>query len=486
MSEASSKMAPSQYRVFLFSIVSLYFLSSFDGARLIISLPVIAEHFCTGTGLASWIVVAYFLAFISSMLILGRLSDILNIRLFLRLGILVFALFSAFCGLAENLLTLIVFRFIQGLGGAMIVVASYSAIARYPSEDLGVTGYAAMNIASALALAIGAPAGGIITEYLGWRWNFHINLILALYLYFLAMRGIPADEERLMANLDFDFGGAISGFLAPLFFLLFISFAKELGFTSMLLWSFFLAGLASTIFFVMWESRVAHPLLDLRLFKIEGLGLMLIPIIIPIMLQGGHTFLMPFYFDDIKAMRIVHYGSLLIIYSLVFILAGFIGPLMMKRYHFRAVGTLGFLSMMTGCAIMIVGLHADGLAVPVAYLVLMGFGFGIYNGPSTSAVMAMIPPDRKGLFSGVFQIILRTSLALGIIVFETIYSAGIGNFSETLFDESLVSPDQLNALHLSYRMAFAAGFTLIALALIILHVPPRKSTRSKGDSGRAG
>jgi len=474
MSKAGRKIATSHYRVFIFSVVSLYFLSSFDGTRLIISLPVIADHFYTGTGLASWIVVAYFLAFISSMLILGRLSDILNIRLFLKLGVFVFALFSAFCGLAENLLMLIVFRFIQGLGGAMIVVSSYSAIARYPSEDLGVRGYAAMNIASAIALGIGAPVGGVITEYLGWRWNFHINLILALCLYFMAMRGMPVDEEPSRAKLDFDIGGAVSGFLAPLSFMLFISFAKELGFTSMLLWSFFLAGLASTIFFVMWENRVAHPLFDFRLFKIEGLGLMLILIITPIVLQGGHTFLMPFYFDDIKAMRIVHYGSLLMIYSLVFIIAGFIGPLMMKRFHFRAVSTAGFLSMMTGCALMIFGLQADGLAVPVTYLVLMGFGFGIYNAPSTSAVMAMIPPDHKGLFSGVFQIILRTSLAMGIIIFETIYSAGTGSFSETLFDESLVSPEHLNALHLSYRMAFAAGFALIAVALIILHVSARK------------
>jgi MFS family permease len=108
---------PTSFRIFIISVVSLYFLPSFDGTRLVVSLPVMAEQFSTGTGLVSWILVAYLLAFISSMLILGRFSDIIDIRKIFTLGVFLFTLFSILCGVAQTVLSLIVFRFFQGLGG---------------------------------------------------------------------------------------------------------------------------------------------------------------------------------------------------------------------------------------------------------------------------------------------------------------------------------------------------------------------------------
>jgi len=78
MKEASGGILPSCYRFFIFSVVSFYFIPSFDNARLVISLPTIADHFSIGTGLASWVLASYFLAFISSLLILGSLADILD------------------------------------------------------------------------------------------------------------------------------------------------------------------------------------------------------------------------------------------------------------------------------------------------------------------------------------------------------------------------------------------------------------------------
>ncbi|MBP7137862.1 MAG: MFS transporter [Syntrophaceae bacterium] len=473
---------PTSFRIFIISVVSLYFLPSFDGTRLVVSLPVMAEQFSTGTGLVSWILVAYLLAFISSMLILGRFSDIIDIRKIFTLGVFLFTLFSILCGVAQTVLSLIVFRFFQGLGGAMLVVASYSAVARYLSGDLVVRGYAALNIGSAIAMAIGAPVGGLITEYLGWRWNFYINLIMALCFYFIAIRSIPVDEKRTAAKPSIDIASAVSGFLMPFFFMLFISFFKELGYRSILLWAFLGAGVLSAGLFIIRNNRIANPLLDVNLFKIKGFGLMVILITIPIILQGGHYFLMPFYFDDIKNMRIVYYGALLMIYSLVFVITDLLSPFIFSRFHFRTIGTAGFICMMTGSAVMIFGLHTDGLVVPIAYLVMMGMGFGIYNAPSTSIFMNMVSSDRKGLFAGIFQIILRSSLAIGIILFETIYSAGIGNFSETLTRDSAISSDYLNALHFSYKMTFTASFFLIVIALIVLYFPMFKilKLRRKG------
>jgi hypothetical protein len=132
--------------------------------------------------------------------------------------------------------------------------------------------------------------GGLITEYLGWRWNFYINLIMALCFYFIAIRGIPVDEKRSGEKLNIDIGTAVSGFLAPFFFMLFISFFKELGCRSILLWTFLGAGVSSAGFFIVRNKRAVIPLLYVNLFKIKGFGLMVILITIPIILQGGIFF----------------------------------------------------------------------------------------------------------------------------------------------------------------------------------------------------
>ncbi|NCA88945.1 MAG: MFS transporter [Gammaproteobacteria bacterium] len=477
-----------RYRLFLGSVSLLYFLPSFDGTRLMISLPVMAEYFAVGTGMTTWVVVSYLLAATSSMLLFGRLSDVLGIRATIKTGLLIFAFFSFLCAIADHLLWLIICRFIQGLGGAMIVVAAFSAISRYLPVNQATSGYAVMNMTSAVSLTLGAPIGGLITQYLGWHWNFYLNILLVIIIYATALRNLPADERLPNFKAAIDWGGVISGFLSPFFFMLFLSFSKELGLQSILLWSMLILSICSAIFFIWWESRIVNPLVDIKLFRIEGLGLILIPVIIPIILQGGHTFLMPFYFDDIKALSITDYSMLLMIYSLIFMLAGLAGPRLMGHYQIKTIGTIAFIFMMAACALMFFGLHTEQLIVPIAYLVLMGLGFGIYNAPSTSSVMALIPKEHKGVFSGIYQIIIRSSLAMGIVFFETLYSAGTGDFSETLQDESSVGADQLQALHAAYRSAFAAGFLLIGAALIFLHGAVRRvptSPHDRADQGTA-
>jgi MFS family permease len=421
-----------RYRLFLGSVSLLYFLPSFDGTRLMISLPVMAEYFAVGTGITTWVVVSYLLAATSSMLLFGRLSDVLGIQATIKAGLLIFAIFSFLCAVADQLLWLIIFRFIQGLGGAMIVVAAFSAISRYLPANQTTNGYAVMNMTSAVSLTLGAPIGGLITQYLGWHWNFYLNILLVGIIFATTLRKFPEDERQPNAKLEIDWGGVISGFLSPFFFMLFLSISKELGFQSILLWSLLVLSICSAIFFIWWEHRSTYPLFDIRLLRIDGLGLILIPVIIPIILQGGHTFLMPFYFDDIKAMSIFEYSLLLMVYSLIFMLAGFASPRLMERYPIKTIGTVAFTFMMAACALMYLGLHTDRLIIPMAYLVLMGLGFGIYNAPSTSSVMTLIPYEHKGVFSGIYQIIIRSSLAMGIVFFETIYSAGTGDFSETL------------------------------------------------------
>ena len=172
---------------------------------------------------------------------------------------------------------------------------------------------------------------------------------------------------------------------------------------------------------------------------------------------------------------------LLMIYSVIFMLAGLAGPRLMEHYQIKTIGTIAFFFMMSACALMFFGLHTEQLIIPIVYLVLMGLGFGIYNAPSTSSVMALIPKEHKGVFSGIYQIIIRSSLAMGIVFFETLYSAGTGNFSETLLDESSVGADQLQAVHAAYRSAFAAGFILIGAALIFLHGTVRRVPKNPYD-----
>src|SRR5579884_1225687 len=160
---------------------SATFMTTLDGSIVNIGLPSIAQTFHVGiSGAVEWIIIGYLVVIAAVLLTFGRLADMIGRKPIFLTGLVVFVLGSALCGMAPSLLLLILARIFQGLGGALIFSVNVAMItSAFPGRERGLALGLNMLLVS-MGVAAGPTIGGIITQYLTWRWIFYVNVPICL------------------------------------------------------------------------------------------------------------------------------------------------------------------------------------------------------------------------------------------------------------------------------------------------------------------
>ncbi|MFC8532704.1 MFS transporter [Streptomyces sp. NPDC057249] len=234
-----------------------------DATIVNIALPSAQQDLGFSDGNRQWIVTAYALAFGSLLLLGGRVADLVGRRVVFLTGLVGFAVASAIGGAAPSFEILVLARALQGLFGALLAPAALSLLTTtftVPKERAKAFGiYGAIAGAGG---AVGLLLGGVLTEYLDWRWCLYVNLIFAFLAFTggwrLLSAGAPADRPRL------DIPGTLL-VSAGLFCIVYgFSQAESHAWSSPLTWGFLVAGAVLVTAFAWWQTRAAHPLLPMR------------------------------------------------------------------------------------------------------------------------------------------------------------------------------------------------------------------------------
>ena len=369
-----------------------------DITVVVVALPSMQQRFDASLTGLQWVVDAYALSLAALILTAGALADRYGRRLVFIAGVLLFTLSSLLCGLAWSITALDVARALQGIGGAALFA---TALALIGHEYRGPDRFGALAVWGATvgaAVACGPLVGGLLTDGLGWRWIFFVNIPVGVFALVVALTRIPESRDEDARHTDVR--GLVT-FAAALFLIVFgILRGNASGWTSTVILISLVGGVLLLVLFVAIEMRQDRPMFDVTLFRQRAfLGVSIATFCI----AAGMFAMFPYlsiYLQDILGYSPLATGvRFLPLTAFVFFV-----PLATRRVAVRVplriMISTGLALVAAGLALMY-GLDADsGWTALLAGFVAGGIGIGIANPALAAGALRVVDPARTGMASG--------------------------------------------------------------------------------------
>ncbi len=408
------------------------FMSALDASVVNTVLPVLEASFGSGLATIEWVLVIYGLVITSLLLTFGRLGDLRGHKRAYVAGFGIFVLGSVLCGLAPSALALTGFRGFQGLGAAMIFASSPAILtANFPPERRG-QALGLQATMTYLGLTVGPSLGGWLTDRLGWRSVFFINLPIGLLAIWLSLRFIPADGHR-EARARFDSMGATTFTVGMVAVLLALDQGAAWGWTSPIILSLFGAAGVLLVLFVFLERVSPAPMLDLGLFRNRTFTSSVGTAVLNYVCVSSILFLVPFYLIQGRGFNPSQAGLILTALPVVMVVAAPVSGTLSDRIGTRLPTSLGMGLLAAGLFLLSSLGPGSPLEVVALALALSGLGTGTFISPNSSALMGSAPRHRQGIAAGVLATARNLGMVLGVgisgAIFTTTFATGQANGS---------------------------------------------------------
>jgi EmrB/QacA subfamily drug resistance transporter len=410
------------YRWWVLSVTSLgMFLATVNSGTLLIALPDVERALDTSLLTLVWVILAYMVASTVLLLPAGRLADQLGRRRLYIIGMALFTLASLGAGFADSGTALILWRILQGIGGAFVFANSGALVTdAFPRRQLGLAMGTNVMVA-AVGLVVGPVLGGWLVGF-GWAWVFWFNVplgVLGTIWSALILRELARRDHRG----GYDIAGNLLALGGLTGLVLALSDAGLDGWSApMVVVGLIAAGVLLPLF-VLVELRAPSPMLDLSLFRIRIYWAASAAAFLNGLARFALMFLFVFYFQGPQGDDPITAGIKLIPLAAGMLVAAPLAGWWADRHGSRALAVGGMLL----CALGLAGMTTLGVASPfwqsALWLGIVGVGSGAFNSPNTSAMMAAVPPWRRGIASGTRTMLQNTGAVISIALMLMIVTA---------------------------------------------------------------
>jgi EmrB/QacA subfamily drug resistance transporter len=351
----------------------------------------------------SWLITGYLVASTVVVPIAGKLGDLFGRKPFLIAGMIGFVAASALCGVAQDMTQLIVFRIVQGLFGGMLFASAFTVLGDIysPAERARIQGL--FGAVFGLSSIIGPVVGGFLTDNLGWRWVFYVNLPVGL-LGVLVVAGFLPSVRTKASWRDIDFLGsaALAAGLIPV--LVALSVAKDQGWTSFEVLGLLGFGLAMLVAFFIIEQRVKEPIVPFNLFKNRAFAVSMIVGFFAALGMFGMIIFVPLELQGVLGASVTNSGLLLTPMMLGLIVASILsGQLIPRIKHYHYLGTIGVALMMVGIYLLAQTTTSTSQMSITIDIVLVGLGLGTTMPLYINAVQSALPQRYLGVGTSQIQ-----------------------------------------------------------------------------------
>ena len=456
-------------------------MTAVDTTIVVLALPEIQRGLHVALSAVVWVIISFLLVITLLATQVGRLGDMFGRVRMYETGFAIFVLGSLACALAWNEASIIVFRIVQGVGGAFIMANSGAVIADlYPKDRRG-RAYGYTSVGWTMGAVIGIVLGGLIVTYISWRWVFWINVPVGVAALALAVRVLHDQAERKRRRLDLP-GMVCLGL--GLFGVLWAMTRLATTALDAVVTGYLIGGVALIVAFgfIEWrQGKRTEPMLPLSIFRVPTMTASLLAALFQGLAAFAVLFLVIMYLQGPRGLSPIH-ASLLLVPG--YVLGSVVGP-----YAGRLADRRGpVLPATAGLAIQVGGLAiyaqlgmSTGLWVAVAASVINGIGASFFFPANSSAIMKAAPPEAFGIASGMLRTFSNVgmvfSFAVAILIASRSISRGLA-FAIFVGSTSLhgaLAAAFTSGLHASFYALM--GFMVLAAALSALRAGSIRASR---------
>lgn len=404
----------------VFIMIGLMFgilLASLDSTIVGTAMPKIIEKL-KGFDYYTWPVISYLLCITISMPLFGKLADLYGFKKIYVIGIVIFLIGSALCGMSQNMIELIIFRGFQGIGGAVLISNTMAIIGILfpPADRAKYTGI--LGTAGALASVIGPTLGGYITDNLSWRWIFYVNVPVGIITLVLILLSLPSHQTNHEVK-KIDYLGALTLItcLVPML-LSFTWGGNRYNWSSGQILGMFSVSIVMLLLFIFIEKKAVEPIIPLSLFKDAIFNVSCIEMFLINGILMGASIFLPLFVQSVIGTSASKSGEIMTPMMFSLIIGSIIsGVIISKTQKYKIQSIIGFLILAVGTVMLsFLGVHTKNSQI-VMDMIVIGVGMGIIMPILSSAAQNAFTEKEMGVVtSGVqFFKLLGSTIASAVL-----------------------------------------------------------------------
>lgn len=467
----------------LITVAATTMMATMDASITNIAFPVLARVFRTEVSVVMWVTVAFVLVSTSSMLIIGKIGDMVGRKRIFLAGIVVFTVGLSACALAGSIGQLIFFRALQAVGAAMTISCGAAIVTEaFPPHEVG-KGLGSMGVAVSLGFIAGPIIGGLLLDFLDWRSIFYVRIPLGVAAFLTANIFLDKDQTK-PGEIRLDLWGTLTSSAGIFLFVFGVSQMRDYGPASFRVFPLAGLGLALIVLFVFFERRAQNPIVDPRLFKDKVFSSAMGGLFLHFVAAPPYMLIIPFYLMLGLHLRASEAGMLMAATSVTTMVFGPVSGWLSDRFGrawFAAAGS----AAAAVSFILMLGFDLQSTAGTIApVFVLLGVGAGTFQPANNSIIMSAASREHLGTASALIATQRQVGIAVGMAVTGTLFSLWKDRYEEGFVQQGI---DGAYASEMAIPLAFhdvvlisiSINIFVVALSLLPLWAETKKPLQDR-------
>ena len=402
----------------LLTVLPMTFMTTLDSSIVNVALPTMAKELNTSMAGIEWVVTSYLIVICATILLFGKLGDILGKTKIFKFGIGVFTIGSLLCGFSNTLFMLILSRIVQAIGAGAAMATNQGIITEtFPPNErgraLGMTGTAV-----ALGTMVGPTLGGLIVSIAPWKYIFLINIPIGILVYIGVIKILPFKKKA--SDFKIDVKGSILFMISITLLFTSINFGQSLGYTNMFIVISFIISLILFAIFIRVEKNSDNPMLDIKIFKNRLFSLSIFCGFTSFISIGAVNIILPFYYQDVLSLSPSSAGLMMTVSPIILAVVAPLSGYLSDKMGSEKISALG-LSILSIGIISLVLFNVNTPLIVVGILVgLLSLGSGIFQSPNNSLIMSTVEKNELGIAGSINGLVRNLGTTTGIALSTSI------------------------------------------------------------------